>query len=209
MTYSFSYRSCSTSSFSSTCISCWSRYRFAFSPRFVARLDRDEYRRIHPTYIAPPAFATIGKEAYDTYGTREPTPPSISSSNHHASGVDTISLSTVDHIIFIPLSSIRVGDLIPLKNQRATADLVLVGTSNSGIGQLDGETDWKLQDAVLMCQKPHSGRDLLSMDAEIYGMNSPPPYLVSRFSLAHAVDPLITNIRTLVGTFSVDSSPSQ
>ena len=127
MTYSFSYRSCSTSSFSSTCISCWSRYRFAFSPRFVARLDRDEYRRIHPTYIAPPAFATIGKEAYDTYGTREPTPPSISSSNHHASGVDTISLSTVDHIIFIPLSSIRVGDLIPLKNQRATVDLVLVG----------------------------------------------------------------------------------
>ena len=28
---------------------------------FFARLDRDEYRRIHPAYIAPPAFATIGR----------------------------------------------------------------------------------------------------------------------------------------------------
>ena len=28
-------------------------------------------------YIAPPAFATIGKEPHNAYGTRQPPPPSI------------------------------------------------------------------------------------------------------------------------------------
>ena len=42
-------------------------------------------------YIAPPAFATIGKGAYDTYGTSQPPSPSISSLNHHALGVNTTS----------------------------------------------------------------------------------------------------------------------
>ena len=43
------------------------------------------------TYIAPPAFATIGRVAYDIYGTRKTIPPGIPPPTHHISGVDTTS----------------------------------------------------------------------------------------------------------------------
>ena len=57
---------------------------------------------------------------------------------------------------------------------------------------------------MLICKKLHSGRDLLSLDAQIYGMNPPPPYLVSKLSLAHAADPPITDLHHQFPTFPVD-----
>ena len=76
----------------------------------------------------------------------------------------------------IPSSRLRVGDLVVLeKNQRVPADLVLLRTSDSSgtcfirTDQLDGETDWKLRVAVPSCQKLGSDRELLGLDAEIYG----------------------------------------
>jgi phospholipid-translocating ATPase len=77
----------------------------------------------------------------------------------------------------VPSSSLRVGDLVHLeKNQRVPADLVLLRTSDGSgtcfirTDQLDGETDWKLRVAVPACQKLMQEKDLLSLDAEIYGM---------------------------------------
>lgn len=76
----------------------------------------------------------------------------------------------------IPSSKIRVGDLLVLeKNQRIPADVVLLRTSDASgtcfirTDQLDGETDWKLKVAVPSTQKLPSERDLLTLDAEIYG----------------------------------------
>ena len=135
------------------------------------------------TYVAPLAFVlfvTMGKEAYDDYKRylrdKEANPTKYLILE--PSGVDTA--STLDggpHTRSVPSSSIRVGDLILLeKNQRVPADLALLGTSDSSgtcfirTDQLDGETDWKLRAAVPTCQKLHSDRDLMSLDAEIYGM---------------------------------------
>jgi phospholipid-translocating ATPase len=81
------------------------------------------------------------------------------------------------HTKAIPSSKIRVGDLVYLeKNQRVPADMILLRTSDSSgtcfirTDQLDGETDWKLRVAVPSCQALKSDRDLLRLDAEIYGM---------------------------------------
>ena len=58
------------------------------------------------------------------------------------------------------------------------ADLVLLRTSDSSgtcfirTDQLDGETDWKLRAAVPTCQKLPSDRDLLVLDAKIYGTSA-------------------------------------
>ena len=136
------------------------------------------------TYIAPLAFVlfvTMGKEAYDDYK-RHLRDREANSAKYlilEPSGVDTHSpLNGGPHTRSVPSSSIRVGDLILLeKNQRVPADLVLLRTSDSSgtcfirTDQLDGETDWKLRAAVPTCQKLHSDSDLLSLDAEIYGMN--------------------------------------
>ena len=149
------------------------------------------------TYIAPLAFVlfvTMGKEAYDDYKRylRDKEANSTKYLILEPSGVDTA--STLDggpHTRSVPSSSIRVGDLILLeKNQRVPADLALLRTSDSSgtcfirTDQLDGETDWKLRAAVPTCQKLHSDRDLLSLDAEIYGMDhrtrSPSPTLKLR-----------------------------
>ena len=135
------------------------------------------------TYIAPLAFVlfvTMGKEAYDDYK-RHLRDKEANSAKYlilESSGVDTT--SSIDggpYTRSVPSSSIRVGHLILLeKNQRVPADLVLLRTSDSSgtcfirTDQLDGETDWKLRAAVPTCQKLHSDRDLLSLDAEIYGM---------------------------------------
>ena len=136
------------------------------------------------TYIAPLAFVlfvTMGKEAYDDYKRylRDKEANSTKYLILEPSGVDTA--STLDggpHTRSAPHSSIRVGDLILLEmNQRVPADLALLRTSDSSgtcfvrTDQLDGETDWKLRAAVPTCQKLHSDRDLMSLDAEIYGMD--------------------------------------
>lgn len=139
------------------------------------------------TYIAPLAFVlfvTMGKEAYDDYKRNlrdgeansqkylilEPpnTTPSPVSQNYVDNG---------PHTRAVPSSSLRVGDLVHLeKNQRVPADLVLLRTSDASgtcfirTDQLDGETDWKLRVAVPSCQKMHNETELLTLDAEIYGM---------------------------------------
>lgn len=121
----------------------------------------------------------MGKEAYDDYK-RHLRDKEANSAKYlilESSGEDTpSSLDGGPHTRFVPSSSIRVGDLILLeKNQRVPADLVLLRTSDSSgtcfirTDQLDGETDWKLRAAVPTCQKLQSDRDLLSLDAEIYG----------------------------------------
>lgn len=76
----------------------------------------------------------------------------------------------------IPSSKLRVGDLVLLeKNQRVPADLILLRTSDATgtcfirTDQLDGETDWKLRVAVPTSQQLSEDRDLLELDAEIYG----------------------------------------
>ena len=157
--------------------SCWSFYL----------LSRDVFTRdvtgFIATYIAPLAFVlfvTMGKEAYDDYK-RHLRDKEANSAKYlilESSGADTSSsLDGGPHTRSIPSSSIRVGHLILLeKNQRVPADLVLLRTSDSSgtcfirTDQLDGETDWKLRAAVPNCQKLHSDRDLLTLDAEIYGM---------------------------------------
>lgn len=129
----------------------------------------------------------MGKEAYDDYKRnlrdREAnsqkylilTPPAHLSS--HNSDPSPSHLDSGPHTRAVPSSSLRVGDLVFLeKNQRVPADLVLLRTSDAAgtcfirTDQLDGETDWKLRVAVPACQKLASERELLSMDAEIYGM---------------------------------------
>ena len=137
------------------------------------------------TYIAPLAFVlfvTMGKEAYDDYKRylRDQEANSAKYLILEPSGVDATPLDGGPHTRSVPSSSIRVGDLILLeKNQRVPADLVLLRTSDlSGTcfirtDQLDGETDWKLRAAVPTCQKLHSDTDLLTLDAEIYGMDPP------------------------------------
>ena len=147
------------------------------------------------TYIAPLAFVlfvTMGKEAYDDYK-RHLRDKEANSAKYlilEPSGVDTTHFNDGPHTRSVPSSSIRVGDLILLeKNQRVPADLVLLRTSDSSgtcfirTDQLDGETDWKLRAAVPTCQKLHSDRDLLSLDAEIYGMDSQFPYPVHEIKL--------------------------
>ena len=139
------------------------------------------------TYIAPLAFVlfvTMGKEAYDDYKRhlRDKEANSakylILESESSRANI-TSSLDDGPHTRSVPSSSIRVGDLILLeKNQRVPADLVLLRTSDSSgtcfirTDQLDGETDWKLRAAVPTCQKLPSDRDLLGLDAEIYGTSA-------------------------------------
>ena len=118
---------------------------------------------------------TIGKEAFDDYKRylrdREANSQrySVLDRATAASGGDSPMRS-------VPSSALRVGDLVFLeKNQRVPSDLVLLRTSDhSGTcfirtDQLDGETDWKLRVAVPTCQKLPSDRELLNLDAEIYG----------------------------------------
>jgi len=147
------------------------------------------------TYIAPLAFVlfvTMGKEAYDDYKRylRDKEANSAKYLILEPSGADTAPLDGGPHTRSVPSSSIRVGDLILLeKNQRVPADLVLLRTSDSSgtcfirTDQLDGETDWKLRAAVPTCQKLHSDRDLLSLDAEIYGMYPPLLYSIPDIEL--------------------------
>ena len=150
------------------------------------------------TYIAPLAFVLcimICKEAYDDYQRylrdREAnsqrylvlTPPPASPAHEDA---EQAYLNTHANTRAVPSSSLRVGDLVLLeKNQRVPADLILLHTSEASgtcfirTDQLDGETDWKLRVAVPECQKMDQG-DLVRLDAEVYGIFSP-PYILCPF----------------------------
>lgn len=134
------------------------------------------------TYITPLAFVlcvTIGKEAYDDYK-RNLRDHEANSQRYlvlDPSSYNSTSPDGLPHTRSVPSSSLAVGDLVLLeKNQRVPADLVLLRTSDEEgtcfirTDQLDGETDWKLRVAVQSCQKLGGERDLLMLDAEIYGM---------------------------------------
>ena len=140
------------------------------------------------TYVAPLAFVlcvTMGKEAYDDYK-RNLRDREANSQRYLVLDPSEYSESSpagIPHTRSVPSSSLRVGDLVVLeKNQRVPADLVLLRTSDSSgtcfirTDQLDGETDWKLRVAVPACQKLSSDRELLSVDAEIYGTFKQPVF---------------------------------
>ena len=146
------------------------------------------------TYIVPLAFVlavTMGKEAHDDYKRNQRDKeansarylilePSSTSRTAHSTDIhddEEQALSDGPHTRSVPSSKLRVGDLVCLeKNQRVPADMVLLRTSDhSGTcfirtDQLDGETDWKLKVAVSTAQKLRSDKELLALDAEIYGM---------------------------------------
>jgi phospholipid-translocating ATPase len=116
----------------------------------------------------------MGKEAYDDY--KRNLRDKEANSAKYLTLQPTTDLSDSLPTRPTPSSRIRVGDLVFLeKNQRIPADLVLLRTSDSNgtcfirTDQLDGETDWKLKVAVPSCQKLASDKDLLTLDAEIYG----------------------------------------
>eukprot|EP01135_Chromosphaera_perkinsii_P007842 Nk52_evm34s1020 gene=Nk52_evmTU34s1020 len=84
-------------------------------------------------------------------------------------------LLTINGLVAIPSSDIRVGHLIVLnQGERVPADMILLRTTEKGgasfvkTDQLDGETDWKLRIAVPSTQKLGSDRDLLSLDATVF-----------------------------------------
>ena len=152
----------------------------------------------------------MGKEAYDDYK-RNLRDKEANSANYlilEPSSRDSDGPQTRA----VPSSRLRVGDLVHLeKNQRVPADMVLLRTSDQSgtcfirTDQLDGETDWKLRVAVPTCQKLPSDRDLLSINAEVYGeIASMRPFceeLVTNFIVADAP---IKDIHTFIGTFSVN-----
>jgi phospholipid-translocating ATPase len=117
----------------------------------------------------------MGKEAYDDYK-RHLRDKEANSAKYLILEPATADFSDAPPTRAIPSSRIRVGDLLVLeKNQRIPADVVLLRTSESSgtcfirTDQLDGETDWKLKVAVPSCQKLSNDRELLTLDAEIYG----------------------------------------
>jgi phospholipid-translocating ATPase len=135
----------------------------------------------------------MGKEAYDDYKrfqrdreANSQTYRALDTSSHPTSATPYSSLVSSDTpgplTRATPSSSLRVGDLVLLeKNQRVPADLVLLRTSDSSgtcfirTDQLDGETDWKLRVAIPACQALGTDKELLDLDAEIYGQ----PFLLA------------------------------
>ena len=123
---------------------------------------------------------TIGKEAYDDYK-RNLRDREANSQRYlvlEPSSYDSTTPEGGPHTRSVPSSELCVGDLVVLeKNQRVPADLVLLRTSDASgtcfirTDQLDGETDWKLRVAVPTCQKLHSDAEVMSLDAEVYGMS--------------------------------------
>lgn len=170
------------------------------------------------TYIAPLAFVlcvTLGKEAYDDYK-RNLRDREANSQRYLVLDPSSYNATSPDggpHTRSVPSSSLCVGDLVLLeKNQRVPADLVLLRTSDSSgtcfirTDQLDGETDWKLRVAVPACQKLGNDRDLLSLDAEIYGKRILSLNLHALISVT--ADPPIKDIHTFIGTFTINSPPT-
>lgn len=114
-----------------------------------------ESYRIGPpiTNIAPWIFVlvlTLGKEAIDDF-TRYIRDKEANSEKYK--------VVTREGVKIIPSSSIKVSDLVVIeKNQRIPADLVVLKTQEVEgqcfirTDQLDGETDWKLRNAVASIQ---------------------------------------------------------
>lgn len=143
------------------------------------------------TYVVPLAFVlivTMGKEAHDDYKRNQRDkeansarylilePSASPTLQSRGQNDEEERLNDGPHTRSVPSSKLRVGDLVCLeKNQRVPADMVLLRTSDrSGTcfirtDQLDGETDWKLKVAVATSQKLRSDKELLALDAEIYG----------------------------------------
>lgn len=122
-------------------------------------------------------MVTIGKEAYDDWKRnqrdREANSAKYLILDPSVSGVR----DGVPPTKAVPSSKLKVGDLVLVeKNQRVPADLILLRTSDSSgtcfvrTDQLDGETDWKLRVAVPSCQRLSEDRDLLEVEAEVYGI---------------------------------------
>jgi phospholipid-translocating ATPase len=123
----------------------------------------------------------MGKEAYDDY--KRNLRDREANSQKYLALVP--SSDSGPHTCSVPSSSLKVGDLVLLeKNQRVPADMVLLRTSDASgtcfirTDQLDGETDWKLRVAVPATQKLHDDRELLALDAEVYGACSLILYLL-------------------------------
>ena len=178
----------------------------------------------------------MGKEAYDDYkrylrdkeanstkylildpsSSPHPSHDDIIENDEDTIGPDApMNPSAGPHTRAIPSSKIRVGDLVFLeKNQRVPADMVLLRTSDSSgtcfirTDQLDGETDWKLRVAVPTCQKLRSDKELLKLDAEIYGtfVFHTRGRVTNLYSVA---DSPIKDIHTFIGTFSINNPPSE
>eukprot|EP01104_Vermistella_antarctica_P016062 TRINITY_DN53_c0_g3_i1.p1 TRINITY_DN53_c0_g3~~TRINITY_DN53_c0_g3_i1.p1 ORF type:complete len:1335 (-),score=277.74 TRINITY_DN53_c0_g3_i1:1063-5067(-) len=121
------------------------------------------------TYIAPLVFVlsvTMLKEAWDDV--------SRFLRDREANGQEFQRL-TVNGVVPIPSSDIKVGDLIVVKtDQRIPADMVLLRTTEKNgasfirTDQLDGETDWKLRRAVVSTQKLSSDQDLFHYSGSLY-----------------------------------------
>ena len=159
----------------------------------------------------------MGKEAYDDYK-RNLRDREANSQKYLVLDPSEYSASSPAGIPYtrsVPSSSLRVGDLVVLeKNQRVPADLVLLRTSDSSgtcfirTDQLDGETDWKLRVAVPACQKLSSDRELLTVDAEIYGMPRSPASIQISFLTCVIADTPIKDIHKFIGTFTINSPPA-
>eukprot|EP00002_Diphylleia_rotans_P011626 TRINITY_DN2292_c0_g1_i8.p1 TRINITY_DN2292_c0_g1~~TRINITY_DN2292_c0_g1_i8.p1 ORF type:complete len:1252 (+),score=261.63 TRINITY_DN2292_c0_g1_i8:42-3797(+) len=120
------------------------------------------------TYLAPLAFVlavTISKEAYDDF-------------KRHVRDKEANSQLygklTPQGVVQVPSSDLRVGDfVVVLTDQRIPADLIMLRTTEKGgasfirTDQLDGETDWKLRQAVPSCQQLSSDEELFNIKGRV------------------------------------------
>jgi len=144
------------------------------------------------TYFGPLVFVlmvTMGKEAHDDYKRYQRDQEANSTKYLILDPAVSGQRDSAPATRAVPSSKLKVGDLILLeKNQRVPADLVLLRTSDATgtcfirTDQLDGETDWKLRVAVPSTQQLSDERDLLDLDAEIYGTLASP---LIRHSITH------------------------
>lgn len=161
-------------------------------------------------------MVTMGKEAHDDWK-RHQRDLEANSTRYLILDPSTAGMrGSIPATRSIPSSKLKIGDLVLLeKNQRVPADLVLLRTSDSTgtcfvrTDQLDGETDWKLRMAVPSTQQLNDDRDLLDLDAEIYGTFLYATAPCHKFNVVDTIaDPPIKDIHTFIGTFSIHTAPS-
>ncbi|ELQ74745.1 P-type ATPase (P-ATPase) Superfamily [Trachipleistophora hominis] len=107
---------------------------------------------------------------------------------------------TREGVMVVPSSTLQVGDLIVLeKNQRVPADMVILKTfEDEGqcfirTDQLDGETDWKLRNAVASTQVQDTAH-LFKRSKEMTGLPSVMESLDNVGELNHDVDEIDHNV---------------
>lgn len=125
------------------------------------------------TYWGPLTFVlvlTLIREAIDDIR-RYQRDKEVNSQKYRRLSMESLGTSTE----LVASSNLKVGDIIILdKDHRVPADLILLRTSEKSgtvfirTDQLDGETDWKLRQAVPLTQKLASDDQLFSIDASIY-----------------------------------------